>query len=325
MKKPPFSLDGFLLAMLAAVALALVWPGIGTSNGPLHLGVITTWGVALVFFLHGAALSPQSLKAGVTNWRLHLFVQTSTYLLFPLLGGLLVWAGHGHIPADVLLGVFFLCALPSTISSSVAMTTMGKGNVAGAVFNASLSSLIGMVATPLLIGLMISTSGHAMPLGEAIRDIALQLLLPFTLGQALRPWLGGWLARHKPVVNKVDRAVIVLIVYTSFCDSTAAGLWHDYAWWMLASILGVAALLLASVLGITIAASRALGFSRADEVAAVFCGSKKSLAAGIPMARLLFAGHPALGLIVLPVMCYHQLQLLVCTVLARRYAARAEP
>ncbi|SMC27464.1 solute carrier family 10 (sodium/bile acid cotransporter), member 7 [Andreprevotia lacus DSM 23236] len=309
--------------MLCAVALALLWPAIGTSDGPLHLGLVTNLGVSLVFFLHGAALSRQSLKAGVSNWRLHAFVQSTTYLVFPLIGIVLVLAIRGALPPDLVLGVFYLCALPSTISSSVAMTSLGKGNVPGAIFNASLSNIVGMAATPLLIGIMVSTGGAHLPLGKAVLDIALQLLLPFVLGQLLRPWLADWLARNKPVISKLDRGVVVLIVYSSFCDSTAAGLWHNYAWWMLAVVFVLVGILLAVVLLGTTWISRSLGFSLPDEVAAVFCGSKKSLATGIPMAKLLFAGHPGLGLIVLPVMFYHQLQLLVCSVLARRYAERA--
>ncbi|GAA5787507.1 transporter [Chitiniphilus shinanonensis] len=316
-------LDGFLLAMLIAIGLALLRPELGTGDGPLHLGVVTNLGVALVFFLHGAALSRERLKQGFSHWRLHLFVQASTFVLFPLLGGGAVWAAQGRVPPDLLLGIFYLTALPSTISSSVAMTSLGHGNVPAAIFNASLSSLIGMIATPLLVGLMVSTSGHGLPLGQAMLDIATQLLLPFVVGQALRPWLADFINRHRAVIGRIDKAVIVLIVYSSFCDSTAAGLWRDYAWWMLLGVgLAVGVLLLLVLLATTLG-SRLAGFSRADEVTAVFCGSKKSLASGIPMAKLLFAGHPALGLVVLPIMFYHQLQLVVCSMLARRYAERA--
>ncbi|WP_035054477.1 bile acid:sodium symporter family protein [Andreprevotia chitinilytica] len=324
MKKLPFRIDGFLLSMLTAVVLALIYPTLGTGDGPLHLGVITNLGVSVVFFLHGAALSRQSLKAGVSNWRLHVFVQATTYVVFPLIGVLLVLLIKPVLPPDLVLGVFYLCVLPSTISSSVAMTSVGKGNVPGAIFNASLSNLVGMVATPLLIGLMVATSGAHLSVGKAVADIAIQLLLPFAIGQVLRPWLAGWLSRNKPIINKIDRGVVVLIVYSSFCDSTVAGLWHNYAWWMLAVVFVLVGIVLAAVLFSTTRISRAVGFSLPDEVTAVFCGSKKSLATGIPMAKLLFAGHPGLGLIVLPIMFYHQLQLIVCSVLARRYAERAE-
>ncbi len=315
-------IDGFVLVMLAAIGLALLAPELGTGDGPLHLGLITSLGVALVFFLHGAALSRDKLVAGARHWRLHAFVQAFTYIVFPVVGLVLMLSLRHALPADLLLGVFYLCALPSTVSSSVAMTSMARGNVPGAIFNATISGLIGMALTPLLMGLVISASGASMPLGKALMGVALQLLLPFALGQAARPLIGKWLATKKAVTTKIDRGVIVLIVYSSFCDATAAGLWHQYHWQTIAAVMALAAVLLFVVLGTTTFVARRLGFSVEDEITAVFCGSKKSLANGIPMAKILFAGHPALGLLVLPLMVYHQLQLIVCSVIASRYASR---
>jgi len=260
--------------------------------------------------------------AGAKHWRLHVFVQSFTYIVFPIVGVLLMLSLRNTLPPELLLGVFYLCALPSTVSSSVAMTSMARGNVPGAIFNATISGLIGMALTPLLMGLVISASGASMPLGRALMGVALQLLLPFALGQAARPLIGNWLAKKKQITNKIDRGVIVLIVYSSFCDATAAGLWHQYHWQTIGAVMGIAAVLLFVILGTTTFTARRLGFSVEDEITAVFCGSKKSLANGIPMAKILFAGHPALGLLVLPLMVYHQLQLIVCSVIAARYANR---
>ncbi len=318
-------IDGFLLAMLAAVGLALSAPSLGAQGGPLHLERVTAIGIALVFFLHGAALSMQNLRAGASNWRLHAFVQTSTYVLFPCIGWLILRLGHGYLPDDMLLGMFYLCVLSSTISSSVAMTAMAGGNIPGAIFNATLSSLLGMVLTPILIGLVAHTEQDSLPLGQAVRDIALQLLLPFVLGQAARPWLKVFMARFARAIHQTDRFVILLIVYASFSESTQAGLWSEYGVATIVSVVVMTGLLLAMVLTATIWTSRRLGFSKVDEITAVFCGSKKSLAGGIPIARLLFGSHPALGMIVLPIMIYHQLQLIACTILARRYATRLAP
>ncbi|EHP42933.1 putative sodium-dependent transporter [Cupriavidus basilensis OR16] len=296
-------IDGFVLIMLSAIGIALLAPQIGAGDGPLHLGMVTNLGVALVFFLHGAALSRDKLVAGARHWRLHFGLRNM-------------------LPAELLLGVFYLCALPSTVSSSVAMTSMARGNVPGAIFNATISGLIGMAVTPLLMGLVISASGASMPLGKALTGVALQLLLPFALGQLARPLIGSWLAKKKQITNKIDRGVIVLIVYSSFCDATAAGLWHKYSWETIGAVMALAAVLLVVILATTTFTARRLGFSVEDEITAVFCGSKKSLANGIPMAKILFAGHPALGLLVLPLMVYHQLQLIVCSVIASRYASR---
>lgn len=316
-------IDGFLAAMLGAVALALLAPSLGRSDGPLHLGSVTAFGIALVFMLHGANLSPTTLLAGVRNWRLHLFVQFFTFILFPLIGITLAWLLGGHLPDPLLTGMFFLCALPSTISSSVAFTVMAGGNIAGAVFNATLSNFLGMLITPLLIAQWLHVTGQSLPVGKAILGVALQLLLPFAVGQMLRAHVGGWLARHKSLVHRVDRGVIVLIVYASFCDSAAAGIWSGNGALAVLQTVVLAGGILAVVLSLTRLAARRMGFALPDEIVAVFCGSKKSLASGIPMARLLFGTRPELGMILLPVMLYHQIQLLVCAGLARRYARHA--
>ncbi|MFT4045768.1 MAG: bile acid:sodium symporter family protein [Solimonas sp.] len=324
----PF-LDGFLASMLTAIIVALLVPQLGVSGGALHLDRLTVAGVAVVFLLSGAGLSTDRLKAGAANWRLHLFVQLFTFAVFPLVGLAVIALVGRWLPRELALGFFYLCVLPSTVSSSVAMTAMARGNIAGAVFNATLSSLIGMVLTPLYISLWLQAASQGAPLVDQLIKIGEQLLLPFVAGQLLRPWIGDWIARHKNVTNKIDRGVIVLIVFNSFCDATAAGVWTRYG---VAPLLATAAMtggLLAFVLWLTHLVARRFAFDTEDEIAAVFCGSKKSIAAGAPMAALIFghssaAGGGALGLIMLPIMIYHQLQLIVCSVIARRYAQRPD-
>ena len=316
--------DTFVLLMLGAVALALLWPAGGVPGGPLRLEVVTPLGIALVFFLHGANLAPRALYAGFSNWRVHLLVQGATFVMFPVLGFALFAATRTLLPQALGLGFFFLAALPSTISSSVAMTALGRGNVPAAVFNASLSGLIGMIVTPLLLGLLGSRATGHIDVGHAIGDIALTLLLPFALGQVSRPLTAGFIARHKAWLGRLDRGVILLIVYGSFASSTASGTWSQFeiADFVVTAVLVLA--LLAVALTLTRLIARSLGLSRADEVTAVFCGSKKSLANGAPMAQILFAGSASMGLLMLPLMLYHQAQLMVCAVLARRYALAAE-
>lgn len=312
-------IDGFLGAMVGAILLALLAPSLGAKGGVLHLDLLTAIGIGLVFFLHGAALSPHAVKAGAANWRLHLFVHTSTFLLFPAIGFALYFGLARVLQPEVRIGLFFLAALPSTISSSVAMTAMARGNVAGAIFDATLSGLIGMVATPILVGLILATNRSHLELGDAIFDVMKSLLLPFAGGQLLRPLIGSFVLRNKSRISKLDRGVIVLIVYSAFCESTAAGIWSRYDPVAILSVALIVASVLAIILLATTWAARALDFSREDEIAAVFCGSKKSLANGAPIAAILFAGNPAMGMIMLPVMLYHQFQLIVCTMLARRY------
>lgn len=312
--------EWFMLSLLGAVLLASLFPALGKSGGLLHLDLISNAGVALIFFLTGLGLSLHELRGGLLRWRVHLLVQLCTFALFPLL-----WWGFAALfsrwlPTDLALGFAYLCALPSTISSSVAMTAIARGNVPAAIFNATLSSLLGIVLTPALLALMTHAGGGGLSFGAAVLKIAQLLLLPLVLGQLARPLLRGWHQRNKPYLTVVDRSVIVLLVLSAFSDSVEAGLWRSHGLGMLVEALLGAALFLAVVLMISTWAARRVGLAREDEITAVFCGSKKTLASGVPMAKLLFGAHPALGVIVLPIMFYHQLQLITCSLLASRYA-----
>jgi len=316
--------DWFLTGMVLATILAWALPGPGAAGGWMHPEIVTKAGVALIFFLHGLTLSFAALRAGVLNWRLHVFVQACTYVLFPVLGlGLNALIG-ARVSPELALGLFFLCALPSTVSSSVAMTAVARGNVAGAVFNATLSSLVGIVLTPLWVTWVMRTSGAAPDIGPVMLDLLKWLVLPLVVGQCLRPWLGAQAQAHKPKIGLVDRGTILLLVYTSFCDSFQQGVWTGHGVGQVILMSVVCAVLFAVVMGLTAMVSRALGFSRADQIAAIFCGSKKTLASGVPMAKLIFGAHPGLGLILLPIMIYHPLQLIVCGVLAQRWAQRVD-
>jgi sodium/bile acid cotransporter 7 len=319
-----FKLDWFLLGMVAATGLAWAVPAPGAAGGWLHPELLTKAGIALIFFLHGLALSFSALKAGTLRWPLHLVVQSSTFLLFPLLGLALNAALGEHVSPGLKLGLFYLCALPSTVSSSVAMTGAARGNVAGAVFNATLSSLLGVFLTPLWIALVLRTSGHAPSLGPVIWDLVRWLVLPLLVGQACRPLLGAWAARNKPLINVADRVTILLLVYTSFCDSFKDGVWSGHGFGTLGLVLAAALLLFSVAMMVMSFAADALGFSREDKIAAMFCGSKKTLASGVPMSKLIFAGNPGLGLILLPIMIYHPLQLVICGFLAERWAKRTD-
>lgn len=319
-----FKPDWFLLGMVAATTLAWAFPTPGAAGGWLHPELLTKAGVALIFFLHGLALSFHALKAGTLRWPLHLLVQTSTFLLFPLLGLALNFALGDHVAPGLKLGLFYLCALPSTVSSSVAMTGAARGNVAGAVFNATLSSLLGVFLTPLWIALVLRTSGHAPSLGPVIWDLMRWLVLPLIVGQACRPLLGAWAARNKPLINVADRGTILLLVYTSFCDSFKDGVWSGHGLGTLVLVLAAALLFFTVAMTVMAYAADAFGFSREDKIAAMFCGSKKTLASGVPMAKLIFAGNPAVGLILLPIMIYHPLQLVICGFLAERWAKRTD-
>ncbi len=314
--------DWFLIGMVAAVVIASAAPDLGRTGGVLHADTISDWGIFAIFFLHGIALSTERLKQGLARWPVHLVVQGFTFVLFPIIGiGLALTVGR-WLPHDLMLGFLYLCVLPSTVSSSVAMTSLARGNVPASIFNATFSTLIGVFLTPLLVSLLIGSSFSGASLGSMIGNVATLLLLPFVIGQALRPICGAWFARWKPWTNVIDRCVILLLVFSAFSDSVAGGLWSQHGFGLIAVTCIVAAAILALVLCLSRFAARQCGFSVEDEITTVFCGSKKTLASGVPMARVIFGSDPALGVIVLPLMFYHQLQLFVCSILAQRYAER---
>lgn len=314
--------EWFLVGMISAAALASLFPELGRSGGFLHGDQVANVGIAIVFFLHGLGISLQNLRDGLSRWKVHLFVQLSTFAVFPLIW-IAAYAVVGRwLPEGLALGFCYLCALPSTVSSSVAMTGIARGNVPAAIFNATLSGILGIVLTPLLVAGIAGGNGQSLPLMDAIIGVARLLLLPLVLGQILRPLLHEWHQKHKRYTNLIDRWVILILVYTAFCDSAASGLWRDNGVSILAVALIGAGTLLAVVLTLSTWLVRRFGFPVEDEIAAVFCGSKKTMASGVPMAKLLFGAHPSLGLILLPIMFYHQLQLFACSMLANRYSRR---
>lgn len=313
--------DNFTLALLFTVAVASLLPC--TGRVAVAFNDVTALAIGALFFLHGAKLPREAIVAGLTHWRLHLLVLCCTFVLFPLLGLLLKPLALTVLTPELYLGVLFLCMLPSTVQSSIAFTAVARGNVAAAVCSASASNFLGIFATPLLVGALVVHGPSAKPPMDAVLSIVLQLLLPFVAGQLMRGWIGAWVDRHKPLLRFVDQGSILLVVYTAFSQAVSEGLWHKVGVPSLLALALLCCLLLAVVLLLTGWISRRLGFSREDEVTVIFCGSKKSLASGVPMAKVLFATS-SLGMLILPLMLFHQIQLMVCAVLAQRFAARAE-
>ncbi|MCE7659556.1 bile acid:sodium symporter family protein [Vibrio fluvialis] len=316
--------EWFLVGMVAAIALATVTSEFGRSGGVIHLDQLTGIGIAIVFFLHGLGLSPQAIKAGLTNWRLHVYIQMATFVVYPILWVIFGEAFLAYMPSALAFGFCYLLVLPSTISSSVAMTSVGKGNVPGAIFNASLSSILGVFITPLLIQLFMGFEGVQLDLLDSVISISKLLLLPMIAGQIMRPYLVAWVDRHKAVVNKVDKYVILLIVYNAFCDSVVNGIWSEFSVGLLATSIIICTVILLVMVHLIQWGARRTKFTLPDEVAAVFCGTKKTLAAGIPMAKVIFGADPSLGMILLPIMLYHPIQIFYCAVLANRYARQSE-
>ena len=308
--------DQFLAAILLTVAFASVLPARGEA------AVAATWltdaAIMLLFFMHGARLSPETVLAGVRHWRLHAVVFLSTFALFPpLVVAFHVFAPHLLSPPHR-AGLILLSALPSTIQASIAFTSVAGGNVPAALCSASASNLLGTVLSPLIAGVLLASSAPVSV--HSMLAIVLQLLVPFLAGQLFRPLIGAFISRHRLLLKCVDYGSILLIVYTAFSEGVVNGIWHQVDAAQLMRLALIDATLLASVMTILTFASRRLRFSRADEITIVFCGSKKSLATGVSIATVLFAGH--VGLAIMPIMLFHQIQLMVCASLARRYANR---
>ncbi|NDL63122.1 bile acid:sodium symporter family protein [Acerihabitans arboris] len=313
-------IDKFLLVLVTVVVLASFFPCRGIIK--VFFEYLTTAAIALLFFMHGAKLSREAIVGGMSHWRLHLVVFLSTFALFPLLGIAMKVFVPSLLSSPVYMGFLYLCALPATVQSAIAFTSVAGGNVAAAICSASASSILGVFLSPVLVGVLMHTQeGGASNTLHAIGSIILQLMVPFVLGHLARPLIGKWVARHKKLVNITDRSSILLVVYTAFSEAVVGGIWHQITGWSLVSILVFSLLLLAIVLVINTWTARWLGFNTADEVTIVFCGSKKSLANGIPMANVLFPAA-MVGTMVLPLMIFHQVQLMVCAVLAARYARR---
>lgn len=311
--------DPFIMGLLATVGLAALLPAAGAAATAADAA--STGAVALLFFLYGARLSTREALDGMRHWRLHITVLACTFVLFPLLG----LAAHTLVPTlltpPLYSGLLFLCLVPSTIQSSIAFTSIARGNVPAAICAGSFSSLIGIFLTPLLAAGLLGNRAGGFSL-DSVLKIVLQLLLPFLLGQALRPWVGGFLVRNKKVLGYVDRGSILLVVYAAFSAGMVAGIWHQVSVPRLGALMAVEAAVLAVMLLATWYGAKRLGFTREDRIAIQFAGSKKSLAAGLPMASVLFG--PQASLAVLPLMLFHQMQLMVCAVLARRRARDPE-
>ena len=312
-------IDNYMLMLVGMVVLGLILPVRGIAADGLR--GLTFWAVTLLFFLYGAKLDPASVRAGLLNWRLQGLTFGATYLLFPVLGLILAAAFGGLLGPELTLGLLFLCVLPSTVQSSIAFTSIAGGNVPAAICAASLSNLIGVALTPFLVAQLLHHDGGGISL-DAIEKIALQILLPFILGQILRPWIGAFVQRHKLLTMVVDRGSILLIVYSAFGAGTVAGIWSAIPVPAMVLCLAVVALLLALVMGVMVAMGRLTHLPPADQAVLFFCGSTKSLASGLPIATAIFPAA-TVGATVLPVMIYHMTQLLVCSAIAQRLARRA--
>ncbi|GEO04604.1 transporter [Adhaeribacter aerolatus] len=317
-------LDGFLLSLLGLIILAYLWPGLGKSGGPLPLETISTYGVALIFFFYGLRLSPEKLRVGLSNWHLHLLIQGTTFVLFPVLILIAQGLWQTQVPEILWLGAFYLAALPSTVSSSVVMVSIAGGNLPAAIFNASISSLLGVFITPLWMGWFLQASTGTFDFGSIFGKLILQVLLPVTLGIGLHQRFGYFAENHRQKLRLFDQVIILIIVFNSFCESFARNLFRDFNTADILLLGLVLALFFFLVMALVYAAGRALNLNRENQITALFCGSKKSLVHGTVMSKVIFPDAAMAGLVLLPIMIYHALQLIFASIIAQRFARKKQ-
>lgn len=311
-----FGIDGYMLCLIAVVVLGAVLPVSGIAAR--GLGWVTVGAIALLFLLYGAKLDSASVRAGLLNWRLQIAVFLVTFAAIPLLGWGIASAMAPVLGASLALGILFLAVLPSTVQSSIAFTAMAGGDVPAAICAATISNVAGVFLTPLFVAFLLHQQGGGIE-GTAIVKIFVQIILPFAVGQILRPVIGDFVRRHKTLTMTVDRGSILLIVYAAFSAGTVAGLWQAIPPMQLGVLALVIAVFLALVIAGTMLSARAAGMAHPAASVLLFCGSTKSLASGLPMAAALFAPE-RLSAIVLPLMLYHLMQLFTCALIAQRRA-----
>jgi solute carrier family 10 (sodium/bile acid cotransporter), member 7 len=315
--------NAFIIALLCAVALAFLFPSPGARGGWMHPDLLNNAGIALILFLQGLAMAVERMKTGAGNWRLHLIIQGFTFLLFPFVGlafheiTRVIWPSE---PSALRDGFLYLCVLPSTVSTSVVLTSVARGNTSGAIFNAALSNILGVMLTPLLVRLLMQASGQVSSFGPLLLKITLLTLVPFAVGMGTRPFVREWVDARRSWLNILSNGVILLIVYTAFCDSVEGRIWEHYGIGLTVRVMiGVIALFTTVSLFVW-AVSNAARLERDDFIAALFCSVKKTLAMGVPLAQLIFGAKGNLGLILLPIMFYHPFQLFVCGLLANHFS-----
>jgi len=317
--------NGFILGMGMAVSLAFLFPRLGSRNGGLHPALVSNIGIAIILFLQGISLAWEKMKAALATWRMHVIIQAFTFLVFPLVGfglyeiGPVFWPSE---PGAIRDGLLYLCVLPSTISTSVVLTSVAGGNTPGALFNAALSNIAGVILTPLFVHLLMRASGHAAPIGPLLLKVTLLTLLPFAIGMFLRQYWKNQVDSNKRWVNRICNTIVLFIVYTAFCDSVESNIWMVYGASLTLKLLALVILLFGGMSLLIYAACRAARLQRADAIATYFCSVKKTLAMGVPLAVLIFGQRSDLSLILLPVMFYHPFQLLVNGLLANQWAKK---
>ena len=308
----------FLLLLILMVVAGKVIPYQDSYNQIFNLEAFIDWGIAGIFLLYGLKLNLKEVVKDVSNWKLHLLVQTGTFVLFPLLVLVFYPFFRDTIYFQSWLSVYFLACLPSTVSSSVVMVSIAKGNVTSAIFNASISGLIGILLTPLLMGFFLQAHHSEGNQAEIIQQLLLKVLLPIILGILLNPIFKNIIQKYSKIIAEFDRLIILLIVYESFSKAFIKNVFASVPSLVFVVIAVSVVILFFVVYAILQWISCKLGFSREDAITTTFCGSKKSLVHGSLFVMILGIPEEQKVLFLLPVMIYHSFQLFYVSWLASK-------
>ena len=315
-------IDKFVLFIIAVITVAYFFPQWGAKDSLIPINTISSVGISLIFFFYGLKLSPSKLKAGLKNWKLHILIQASTFILFPLLVLLVRPLLQSQEKETIWLAFFFLAALPSTVSSSVVMVSIAKGNIPAAIFNASISGIIGILVTPLWMGLFVTSDQVGFSFVDIYTKLIVQIILPVVVGVLLQRYLGDFAQKHSSKITLFDKSIILLIIYKSFASSFNDKIFSTVSMLDLVLILlGVLILFTIAYFSTGFIASK-LNFNKEDLITAQFCGTKKSLVHGTVFSKIIFGNMAVIGIVLLPIMLFHAIQILIISVVATKLAKR---
>lgn len=315
-------LDRFVLAIIASVALAYLFPQPGAKDSVIPLDIIGSIGISLIFFFYGLTLNNEAIKNGLSNWRLHVTVQTGTFILFPLLVIIFYPFVKDTDYQLMWLSFLFLAALPSTVSSSVVMVSLAKGNLTGAIFNASISGILGILFTPFWIILFIDETRVNLNFSRIYLQLLTEIVIPLAAGLVLRRFLGSWAKKNKRTLDLFDKFIILLIVYKSFVHSFEERIFSSLKASDLIILTILVIILFFVMYNLTGWIGRIFKFNHADQITNQFCSTKKSLVHGTVFSEALFAGSAIIGILLLPLMIYHALQILIISVIATKIGSK---
>ena len=323
-------INGFLLGLIISIGAACVFPEVGAHGGILKSEVTTKLGVIAIFFLQGILLPTEKLKRAILEWRLHLFIQTFNFIIVPLLALLVVTLFSEYIKPDLRIGILFLSILPTTISTAVLFSSLAGGNIGGAIFNTSLSNIIGVFIVPIWTAWLLSgASEQSIEVAPLLIKIVLLILLPMLVGQSFRPFMRNQAQTHKKGIGRFNMGMIFYMLYVAFCDSVKSGIWFDQGFSIVISAVTISFVLLLMVKSLVFVIIKVFKFNYSSAVTAFFCASQKTLAAGVPMGTSIFTTInntiPELGVVLLPLMCYHSFQILIGGFIISRIKENSTP